>query len=159
MDTQVSSITAVGGSSGYKGYKKVKGRKRFILVDVLGLLLKAKTVLGDWSDTDAAMVGLEGLEQTFPRIELVWADQGFKGWEFTAWLKGTVKWKLELTSGISQPGKPDFQRPCPSAPKPIRCCFRGKTGAFYGQENCAKTLGCGADVCVVVEESAVVKEL
>ena len=109
MDTQVSSITAVGGLSGYNGYKSIKGRKRFTLVDTLGLLLKDKIVPGDWSETDAAMVGLEGLEQEFPRIELLWADQGFKGWEFIAWLKGTVKWKLELTSGISKPGKPDFQ--------------------------------------------------
>jgi putative transposase len=112
MDTQVSSSTLVGGMSGYNGYKHIKGRKRFLLVDTLGLLLKARIVPGNWSETDAAMVGLEGLETIFPRMELVWADQGFKGWEFTAWMKGSVKWKLELTSGISKPGQPDF-RPAP----------------------------------------------
>jgi putative transposase len=109
MDTQVSSSTMVGGISGYNGYKNVNGRKRFLLVDTLGFLLKAKIVPGNWSEKDAAMVGLEGLEVVFSRMELLWADQGFKGWEFTAWLKGTVKWTLELTSGISRPGKEDFK--------------------------------------------------
>jgi putative transposase len=109
MDTQVSSSTMVGGISGYNGYKNVNGRKRFLLVDTLGFLLKAKIFPGNWSEKDAAMVGLEGLEKVFPRMELLWADQGFNGWEFTAWLKGTVKWTLELTSGISRPGKEDFK--------------------------------------------------
>ena len=109
MDMQVSSSTMVGGVSGYNGYKNVNGRKRFLLVDTLGFLLKAKIVPGNWSETDAAIVGLEGLEVVFPRMELLWADQGFKGWEFTAWLKGSVKWTLELTSGISKPGKEGFK--------------------------------------------------
>jgi transposase len=34
---------------------------------------------------------------------------GTEGWEFTSWLKGTVKWTLELTSGISRLGKEDFK--------------------------------------------------
>ena len=118
----MSSSTMVGGMSGYGGYKNVNGRKRFLLMErpkpvrcrcgaknTLGFLLKAKIVPGNWSATDAAIVGLEGLEVVFPRMELLWADQGFKGWEFTAWLKGTVKWTLELTSGISKPGQEDFK--------------------------------------------------
>ncbi len=75
MDTQVSSSTLVGGIRAYNGYKHLKGRKRFVLVDTLGLLLKAWIVPGNWPQTDAAMVGLEGLEMVFPRMELVWADQ------------------------------------------------------------------------------------
>ena len=99
----------VVGVSGYNGYKNVSGRKRFLLVHTLGFLMKAKIVPGNWSETNAAIIGLEGLEKAFPRMELLWADQGFKGWEFTAWLKGTVKWTLELTSGISKPGQEDFK--------------------------------------------------
>jgi putative transposase len=136
MDTQVSSGTMVGGLSGYKG------RKRFLLVDTLGFLLNAKIVPANWSETDAAMVGLEGLEQEFPRMELLWADQGFKGWEFTAWLKGTVKWTLELTSGISKPGQADFKiapkRWVVEAIPPVRC-----------------VLGSRTNDCVAVVESAV----
>lgn len=108
MDTQTSPTTSAGGMRGYNGYKRISGRERFLLTDTMGLLLNAKVVPGDWSETDAAMVGLQGLEVVFPRMNLVWADQGFKGWEFTAWMKGSVKWRLELTSGISKPGQPDF---------------------------------------------------
>jgi putative transposase len=75
IDTQVSTTTMVGGERGYNGYKRVNGRKRFLLVDTMGLLLKAKVVPANWSETDAAMVALEGLEVTFPRLELLWADQ------------------------------------------------------------------------------------
>jgi hypothetical protein len=34
--------TGVGGERGYDGGKKVKGRKRHLLVDTQGLVLKAK---------------------------------------------------------------------------------------------------------------------
>ena len=36
----------------------------------------------------------------------------------------------------------------PAAPKPVRCCFKGKTGAFYGQEGASKArqvLSCGQE--------------
>jgi putative transposase len=112
IDTQVSTTTMVGGERGYNGYKRVNGRKRFLLVDTMGLLLKAKVVPANCSETDVAMVALEGLELRFPRLELVWADQGFKSWAFDAWMKGSLKWELELTSGLSKPGQVDF-RPAP----------------------------------------------
>jgi transposase len=59
---------------------------------------------------------------------VLWSRQGFNGWEFTAWLKGTVKWTLELTSGISRPGKDDFKI-APKRwvrPRPVRCRCRAK---------------------------------
>jgi putative transposase len=52
---------------------------------------------------------LDGLNRVFTRLEHVWADQGFKGWEFKAWLKGALGWTLELTSGVSKPGRADFE--------------------------------------------------
>jgi hypothetical protein len=119
-------------------------------MDTLGFLLKAKIVPGNWSEKDAAMVGLEGLEVVFPRMELLWmellwADQGFKGWEFTAWLKGTVRWTLELTSGISKPIQEDFKiaprRWVVEAIPPVRC-----------------VLGSRTDDCVAVEQSSVGSE-
>jgi putative transposase len=39
----------------------------------------------------------------------MWADQGFKGDPFRTWLDENLGWRLELTSGLSKPGKPDFK--------------------------------------------------
>lgn len=63
---------------GYDGGKKVKGRKRHLLVDTLGLII----VLVVHS---AGVVDRRGAELVFQtgevpsRMELVWADQGYTG--------------------------------------------------------------------------------
>ena len=90
-------------------------------MDTLGLLLSVKVVPANTAETAAAMRGLETLSETYAGVSLAWADQGFAGAPFKTWLadrpdrcrfvqdKDTLGWDLELTSGISKPGKPDFE--------------------------------------------------
>jgi putative transposase len=59
MDTQSIKTTERGGEHGYDGGKKVNGRKRHVLVDTLGLVLKVTVHAADISDGAGAKLVLE----------------------------------------------------------------------------------------------------
>jgi Transposase DDE domain len=59
--------------------KKVKGRKRHILVDIEGFVLKARIHSAKVMDHDGIKTLLEGAEQAFPRLSNLWVDAGYRG--------------------------------------------------------------------------------
>jgi putative transposase len=68
LDSQSVKSTGVGGDErGYDGGKQIKGRKRHILVDTEGFLLKAKVHAADVFDRDGIKLLLEGAKDLFPR--------------------------------------------------------------------------------------------
>ena len=71
--------TSVGGVRGYDGAKKLSGRKRHLLVDTLGMVLKARVHAADLQDRAAVPLILEGAAEEFPRLEHLWVDQGYTG--------------------------------------------------------------------------------
>ena len=73
---QSVKTTERGGTRGFDAYKRVKGRKRHILVDTLGLLLANRVEPADTSDRRASALLLGGLRALFPRIRTVIADVG-----------------------------------------------------------------------------------
>ncbi|MFD9472593.1 IS5 family transposase [Streptomyces goshikiensis] len=66
-------------SRGFDGGKKVKGRKRHIVVDTLGLLLAVMVTAASVTDRGAGWTLLERLRLRRWRISLVWADGGYTG--------------------------------------------------------------------------------
>ncbi len=78
IDGQSVPATEGGEERGVDAHKKVKGRKRHIVVDTLGLLL-AVTVTGAGVDDGRAAPDALGQrpEEWFPRLRLVWADQKY----------------------------------------------------------------------------------
>src|SRR4051794_26172078 len=67
--------------SGYDAGKKVKGRKRHILVDTLGLLLNVAVHPADVQDRDGAFLLLRRARRLFPFIKRIFADGGYAGEE------------------------------------------------------------------------------
>ena len=67
---------------GFDGGKKVKGRKRHILVDTLGLLLKVIVTEGNGSERINGLALLLESQEYLERLELIWVDQGYQGARF-----------------------------------------------------------------------------
>jgi putative transposase len=80
VDSQSAKTTGVGGEArGYDGRKKVRGRKRHLLVDTEGLVLKAKVHSAKVPDQDGIKLLLRGVRDLLPHLSHLWVDAGYQG--------------------------------------------------------------------------------
>ena len=73
----------------------MKGRKRHIVVDTMGLILNSVVHTADVQDRDGAKLVLEQLGERFPRLRKVWADGAYSG-QLVEQVKEWGKWALEI---------------------------------------------------------------
>lgn len=100
VDSQSVKTATQGRDIGIDGGKWVKGRKRHLLVDTLGILLAVVVTSANTSDQE----GFKTLLQTYFKVQVqrlrrIWVDGGYSGEPLSSWtaaLKKTFKIVLEV---------------------------------------------------------------
>ena len=74
----------------------VKGRKRHLLVDTIGLVLMVIVTAANVPEREGARLLFKKVKDLFPRLKLIWVDGGYRGKDFVEWVKTTYNWILEV---------------------------------------------------------------
>ena len=96
MDGQSVKTTERGGARGFDAHKRVKGRKRHILVDTLGLVVANRVEPADTSDRRVGALLLGRLSALFPKIRTLIADAGHQSRKLARTLKQDQGWQLRI---------------------------------------------------------------
>lgn len=79
LDSQSVKSTAQGGPKGFDAGKKIKGRKRHLVTDVLGLVIAVHVTPADVQDRDGALPVVGQAAAKCPTITKVFADSAYAG--------------------------------------------------------------------------------
>jgi len=97
IDSQSVKTTETKGERGYDSNKKVTGRKRHILVDVMGLVLTVLVHKASIQERAGAQSLLQRAKKKgFERLCLIWADGGYSGQPMIDWVWKITGWVFEV---------------------------------------------------------------
>jgi putative transposase len=105
VDSQSIKTSSVGGEErGYDGGKKIDGRKRHLLVDTEGFVLKAKVHSAKISEQQGIKKLLHQANEKVWRLKHLWLDAGYRGQDKgKGWVEKVLGWTVEI---VERPRKP-----------------------------------------------------
>lgn len=80
IDSQSVATTEMGGEKGFNPHKQIKGRKRHLMTDTIGLILFVVVSSAAIADSVGAEYILDETEKQFPRLRTILVDQGYSDW-------------------------------------------------------------------------------
>ena len=95
LDSQSVKSDGPGGVVGYEAAKCIKGRKRQLLADTLGLILGVAVTPASTPEREGAQVLLGRVLGWFTWLRLLWVDGGYSGATCAQWVQ-EIRPKLEV---------------------------------------------------------------
>lgn len=99
LDSQsVKTATPAAIAVGYDSAKQIKGRKRHLLVDTLGLVLMVVVSAANVPERAGAKLVLARLQPVrhwVERLVVIWVDGGYKGQDFMQWVMDHYRWVFQ----------------------------------------------------------------
>lgn len=89
----------VSQSVGYDAGKHIKGRKRFLTVDTLGLVLRVLVTTASVGEREGGKQVLQQVKKmgkSVSRLHTVWVDGGFDGAPFMQWVMDVCRWIVQV---------------------------------------------------------------
>lgn len=106
IDSQSIKSAGPGEERGFDNGKRIKGRKRFLVVDTLGLVLSVFVMTASVSEPAGGVEILDDINKRFPTIRKVWADSAYSG-QLVDYVRQWCHFVLEIVR--SAPDQKGFQ--------------------------------------------------
>ncbi len=100
IDSQsVKNAAMVSKQVGFDAGKQIKGRKRFLTVDTLGLVLRVLVTaasVGEREGGKRVLKRVKRMEKAVSRLHTIWVDGGFDGNPFMMWVMDVCRWIVQV---------------------------------------------------------------